>query len=799
MMKTLKKVLSLLVCLALFTTFVPVAMAEDVSVSTLTLEDITGHQPANMITEAIELPAGYTWTAEPAGVIDITTGAVTRKATKDVAVTLTAEAGGESKSFNLVVKSKMTNVLVGDSFAYDYAEDVNPIEQSDFIFTATKTAVKHPILTEADGNSYYEMDWTYAGSDVDSKNSKENRLRNVPVEFKTADVLYVSYKYKYVGKSYGFLRIFPAGVDTLATSIGYNGASFRYSSFEPYTGPAKVYNSYAGNGTDVWQTAYLKYNVDTMSFSISDDGKTYLAEKTVRGDFSDKEDISLTNMSFKPASVGSDCGKLLIDDFVIYTESMDNLSDSDKEEYVDSELDFTDLTDEKASYISKNLTLPAFDGLVTWTSSDESVIEVKEETGVIGTRDDNLFKPVILTATYGSKTKKFNLALAPADTTTVIKANSECELVEDFEGGTDGENIVLTQGTSVNTTKGWIAETSVVEGRNFEYEEDSEKGMVGKLTDSTGTAVSLVPGNASGAQYRYTTGLDIKFAPENNTDSFKFSIAGAIRHLEIIITKNNLRVYEDAYVYTNKYRDYAINTNDWIRIEIDTNMASRTQEVFVNGVSVTNGPIKNGTYTQQYKTNVTNNTLRFLHFAATGETSAYIDNIAVAGHTNTDRSLADAGVKGAQVFYENTLISAKTLEASGPKWVTNVLPDNTTFANSGAALIWSGNSVSENKFIPTKPGEYTLTVTATSGSETATGTVSIKGAPVIIGEADGVFTLLGTKEGGKLIIAEYGGEGEMIGAKVYDTFENISVPDGNYKAFFITDMSKLIPGAFAID
>ncbi len=798
MMKNLKKVLSLVSCLALLMTFVPAAMAEGASVSTLTVEDITGHQPANMITENLTLPEGYTWTASVDGVINTETGAVTRKATEDVAVTLTAEAGGESKAFNFIVKSKMTKVLAADTFAYDYAEGVNPIAQSDFIFTAAKTTITHPILKEADGNSYYEMDWTYAGSDSDSRNSKENKLRNVPEEFKTADVIYVSYKYKYVGKSYGFLRIFPAGVDTLATSIGYNGTSFRYSSFEPYTGPAKVYNSYAGDGTDAWQTAYLKYNVDNMSFCISDDGRTYLAEKTVRGDFSDKEDVSFTNMSFKPASVGSNCGKLLIDDFVIYTESIDNLSDSDKDDYVDSELDFTDLTDEKASYISKNLTLPAFDGLVTWTSSDENVIKVEGETGVIGTRDDNLFKPVILTATYGSKTKKFNLALAPADTTTIIRANSECELLEDFEGGADGGTVSITQGTNYNTTKGWIAANPVLEGRTFEYAVDSTKGMVGKLTDSTGTAVSLVPGNAGGAQYRYTTGLDIKFTPENSTDSFTFAISASIEHSKIVITKNNLRVYEDAYVYPNQYSDYEVDTNDWIRIEIDTNMASRTQEIFVNGISLT-GVLKNGTYTQQYKTSVTTNTLRWLKFTANGNTPVYIDNIAVAGQTNANRSLADAGVKGAQVFYKDSLLTAKALEANGPSFVTAVLVDKTTFANNGAALAWSGNSVSENKFTPTKPGEYTLTVTATSGIETATGTVSIKGAPVIIGEADGVFTLSGATEGGKLIVAEFSGEGEMIDAKVYDTFENISIPDGNYKAFFVTDISKLIPGAFAIE
>lgn len=827
MKKALKNILYLLVCLALVMTLVPTAFADETSsetsAETLTIEDIAGHQPANMITEKLTLPTGYTWSASPAGVINTTTGAVTRKPVEDQEVTLTAtKSGGTTKSFTFVVKSKKTKVLIAESFAYDYAEGTNATAQEDFIFKTAKTAVTHSVLKEGSGNSYFHADWTYDASDTtaennnDKKNSKKLSLRTLPEGINAAEELYISFKYKYV-KNAGTLDDAVAHMkldtesktDITAASFGFNKYSgndnkytFRYAVKSISSSSGWYYKDYTADGKDDWKTAYYKYSLKDVSGAVSEDGVTYKDSVALISDT--LTDKALTAFSFAPSASASNCGTVLLDDLIIYTESMDNLTTEEKQEYIDAELDVTDLTAESAGAVTQDLTLPSFDGLVTWESSDTDVISVQGEKGVIGTRDKAIFKTATLTATYGTKTRKFNFAVAPADTTTEILGSkfNTIKLLEDFESVTDDMKVKIVEGNKVDTTTGWTAEKATVEDRNFGYFEDSEKGMVGQLDDLNGATVSLVPGKTAGSQFRHTTGFDFKFSPANETDSFTFDMNGACPIGKIVVTKNKVRVYQDVYTNGGLYTDYTVSTEGWIRVDIDTNMASRTQEIFINGVSLT-GAFKNGAYSQQYKSHAVSNSLRFLKFTAKGCTPVYIDNIAAVGHTNDDRSLADAGVKAAQVFYSDyisqPISQSKALEKTGPVLASAQLTDSTTFAaTGGASLTWSGIGVTEYTFFPSAAGGCNLTVTAASGEETATGSVSLNAAPVVLAEDSGKITVTKSDDtSGVLIVAEYDSNGRMTAATQYNSFTDVAAPTA-YKAFFVRSLQELIPLAFPL-
>ena len=80
-----------------------------------------------------------------------------------------------------------------------------------------------------------------------------------------------------------------------------------------------------------------------------------------------------------------------------------------------------------------------------------------------------------------------------------------------------------------------------------------------------------------------------------------------------------------------------------------------------------------------------------------------------------------------------------------------------------------------------------------------TGTITIKGAPVVIKEANGFIEVSGASSGGTLIVVQYNVDGKMTSAKTYTTFENISVPAESYKVFFIKDLSILAPVAYALE
>lgn len=803
-MEKFKRAISVLVAVFMLTALIPV-MAQAADIADLTCEDIVGHQPANMITSALTLPEGYTWTAEPSGVINTTTGAVTRHALEDKAVVLTAEAGGETKNFELVIKSKKTKILTADTFAYDYEEGIVPVTQNDFIFTSIKTEDVNKILKEADGNSYFALDWTYNGSDANIRNSKAVSLKNVSEDFASADVVYISFKYKYIGSNLAFMKLYPGDVNTQAAAIGYNSGTFGYSTKWQYDTPRITYSNYLADGTDAWKTAYYKYDVTNNTGSISDDGVTWKAAKNLSTtNFSTLENKALTQISLNPSSVGSDCGKLYVDDFVIYTESADNLTAEDIEEYIQDEISIENITSEKISAVTSNLTLPTAGGLVTWTSSNEDVIT--SDGKIARSNDINaITRTATLTAEYDGGNKVYNIVTLPE------YYDSVDALTIDFEEGIAGNAITPAMVTNLMaqaTYKGWGGKENTTPSINYKY--DDNKGLVGEIVNTDGTkSIGYSAGGAIAAQ-RFITGFDLNL---NQLGEGKFTVEmnGALTYQKLVFTQNTVTVSVDN---TTKVYEITPDANGWIRVDVDNNWAARSQNIYVNGVALT-GTLKNMIYTSANTNGHGGSPYRTIVFTINGAGSVLLDNITASKHVETLRQpaiMADAGLKAVELFYSDKFVEDGTvLEQVGPGPLFGAATDiSTSLANqttahwTSATITYDATCVTEGVFSADKPAEYVLNVTASAARKdnypsSTTGTITIKGAPVVIKEANGNIEVSGASSGGTLIVAQYNEDGKMTSAKTYTTFENISVPAESYKVFFIKDLSSLAPTAFVLE
>lgn len=783
----LGKLVSIIACTAMLLTLLPAAMVQAADLNALTIESITNHQPENMITKDLTLAEGYEWTAEPGGIVDTATGVITRDAFTDKTVTLTAATGESSKSFTLVVKSKKTKVMVSDNFAYDYAETDNAMAQDNFVFKTEQTNIPHVIATDENGNRYLTLDWTDTTGKTGSKPVYLKNDINV-----TSGEVYITFKYKYSaagGSPLANIQV-KAG-DTYCQSASLskygNQAVFGFRSPRWYDS-GFTYSGYNADGTDLWKTAKVKYDISTGNVAIGDDDHAFTEGKNVSA-----ANAAVSGFCILPGSLRDNCGKLLVDDFVIYTESIDNLTDEDKKAVIDSALNIENITTQVTGALTTNytpdyLTLSSGGGLVNWTSSDPSIISVEGEKGVIKKFGGEVSKPVILSAAYEGGVRRYNFAVAPTKWTTTVIGTSG-KLAEDFERGTDGQQITVENAASHTARTGW---GKLNDGLvpTFTYLYDENKGMVGSLTGNDGeeTSLSLLAG-VSGAAQRFVTGFDVKV----EKGSFEFEMNSVLPYEKIVLTNNKIDVYTDGGIV--KSFNIEPDANGWVRVDIDSNWAARAQNVYINGQALSDMPMKNMLYTTMNTSDI-GAALRWIDIKLGSGAKALIDNIAVTRYVSINTALADAGVKAAQLFYLDKEISAKTLETYGPSEHNGGVYDisenfeNQHGSSKRATLTWSGDAVNGNIFTPTAIGEYTLTVTATStgngwGDDTKTGTFTIKAAPTVINTSNGKISVTGVTNGGMLLIAQYDETGKFINATVYnDSFTDIQAPSGNCRYFF---------------
>lgn len=327
----LEKTTALLaISFVLLTGAAALANAAKADIAALTLEDIVGHQPAYMITKDLTLPEGYTWTAEPTGIIGTDVeglGKIVRDPQEDKTVTITAQtAGGASKSFLLTVKSKKTNILASDTFAYPYADTVNALDKPDFIFDDMETnpdGIINPVIKE-NGNSYFKIDWTHA------EEGQQIYLPDASVEAinAAADIINVSFRFKwepaaagavtpefnlFMGdsscKRYKKVRLMNVGFDSAAKTIVTAGYDLAYQS--------------DSNENMEWNSVKLRITKSTGEIEMQFNGKWSTADPGIIYHTTDKKNYAanrLISFYFERGNSSRSAGTLLLDDFVVYSE-----------------------------------------------------------------------------------------------------------------------------------------------------------------------------------------------------------------------------------------------------------------------------------------------------------------------------------------------------------------------------------------------------------------------------------------------------------------------------------------------
>lgn len=818
-MKAKTKVLALVMMLTFALTLCPISGFAAGTVDGLIIDDVTGCQVATAITTDLSLPAGYTWSssddsiiaigAEADGVIPAT---VTRKNGVDQPVTLTASDGATTKDFDLVVLAKETKVIAAGTSAGGQQDVLTKFtkEASNFIDeNATQTLT---IAQEANGNYYQNYNFRNTkGYDVNELTVDEislvNGAESVVIEF-----------------DFNYNQTLSNPVDlilSMPTMKNVRLARWRGDVTRIYFGNESngAYTSYVSGWNHVkielnMYTGAVAGTITNANGTVSKTSNCFNTTYTAQNFFDDSA-VGVRRVFLAKGSSSADCGVFALDNFAVYAKLPSELSAADQKEYIES-LNWSDYSNEDASSITTLSEIFGTDGgFINWssdnsaitfadvkyTTTDESVSKIVGKTATVTRPDGKLNTNVVITAThkdgaeYGEK--KFNVSVLPNNYSTDFNSNSStvCQIVEDFENGTADENVAFAADEDFRGTG--VSSWGSTNAGQFKYILDSDKGMVASL--SGGDKRMLIKSGASGNTFNSATvGMEIKFTSGETAASYSrfrfycaYPIADVyIKNGQIGIGLNNSSSPERVW--------YDVDTSDWMRIDIDTNFTSRTNDIYVNGVKLNSVPLTNWTY---YATGNVENLVRTIRFDTNGTSEILLDNISVTCATNADKTKAEAAINAATVYFnEDTVTSALTLPVTGPKFASTVdFVNNGISMDGGATIAWTENGEAVTSLNPTSPMEHNYTLTATSGTETATGSVKIKGTPVIISvDEEGNVSLEGNTDGGTLIVATMDGD-KLATVKAYTSFDGISVSNiESYKLIFIDSFANLAPLAFSI-
>lgn len=853
-MKTKNKALALVLALMLALTLCPLSgFAAETTVDGLIIDDVTGSQVATAITGDLSLPAGYTWTSSDDSVIAIGTetegvipATVTRKLGEDRAVTLTASDGTNEKSFDVVVLAK-EKVVIASGTSAGGEHDVLTAKNTDWYKDDVNENLS--IAQEADGNYYQKYDFTYANSNFDThfltneQNEALTKSGKFVCEFdfmydQNTQHLPVQFRVKVGDKNLRFSSFNngsvyagePAnGGNSISLGLSKNSSAPAYS-LKEWTHVKYEFDLYTCLVTLTMNnqtvSGYCKYTDSENNNYIAP--QAYLDEVLESG---------ILGFGLIKGATNSDCGVFSLDNFCVYATDYTALSEADRADYI-AGLSWSDFSDKDLSVMENGeIELDNLNGFLNWTAegsgvvvedmeytnTDATVSHVYESKVTFTQPIGNTANSVILTASdaNGTAAKKFNISLMPADFTTDLDEDTTKDelLYTDFEEGIAGNAVNVYEFSKLadltgdlrkvaTTTNPWGTVTGVAP--TFTYVNDAEKGMAAKISGDK-TYVYLKPGVQSSINVQSAlTGFDVKFSEGETANSYiQISLEGAD-------TLYQVRVYSGKVLFTNgaNFATYSTDTSGWINIAVESNFASRTDNLYINGVKVNDAPLPSRAYSR--KDGFSDNQ-RGIKIYPVSTAEALIDNIYSIANGDDDEALVQAAIEAVQVYYKDAYMTGKNLETKGPKTVhgriniaangfasdavsKDVSGDYDYVANNtGADIVWSGKNVSENVFSPALPADYNLTVMATSGEKTASTEIAVKAAPVIISvDAEGNVTLSGNTEGGTLIVATMDGD-KLSDAKVYTSFDSISVADiASYKLIFIDSIGNLAPLAYSI-
>ena len=171
-----------------------------------------------------------------------------------------------------------------------------------------------------------------------------------------------------------------------------------------------------------------------------------------------------------------------------------------------------------------------------------------------------------------------------------------------------------------------------------------------KISENNGR-LYFVGGYVKAVNERYSTGFDFKYIPdEGGPNKFRFEFGGAGAHNCLIFdySQNRLYCYRQGTTIADTYAISSFASEDgWIRVDIDNNNVSRTQQIYINGVALTEYSSPN----TLYYTASDNFPMRSVSFQLYGKGSVLLDNVATVRHTDSDLTKADAAIEAVKMYY----------------------------------------------------------------------------------------------------------------------------------------------------
>lgn len=783
----MKKIIAILVVALMLMAFVPCALATDLTV--LTAESITAdNEPATAVTKKLVLPSDFTWVSSDPSVID-NDGTVHRDASQDKKVTLTANNGTSSKSFDFTVLSKNSEVVYSNNFYYPEHENnvitnVNGWSYQDN--NGNGNGAMASTIKVADGNYNFNMKRVTCGTNDRIKYSFPDG---------TGDGTTVRFRINATGGNFILRFDTDANVNTSDIKFVLDSSSKNYNAFY---GNTQFVNT-CGWSTG-WVDVELKFDFSNSKVTITSKGYSSggsLTTRTGTYDFTGtSKDTFLTQMVVMPYRNDEVNTEYNMDDFTVIKEIdyLATLTDAEKVAIVADQITAESISSESLASISENLTLYDDDTYanVVWRSSDETVVSDK---GVVAISD--VSKPVTMTATITSGEesveKKFDLIVKESDTSNFYN------LVEDF----DGLSNAGLSNSSNSTLSYELSDKDSTNVAKFTTTDSGTKWVTLKTTSNNGYTGSI---------RRYIAEADIKLVPnggetENESTVYGIWLGGATAHTELNInTKGgwtSIRTYgESTSSSTYKSVLSSPEANEWKHVKIDLNLYSQTYDFYVENEKLFSTRIADADIA-----GAASSPLRALQFSITKGGTLYLDNISVREYTD-DASKVNAAIVQAKEYAQILRADGENLpmdvnNAVYKKTVSGEVIDN--IIENDAVITWKFAGADKTAVESNSVGEQlTYTVTASKGTTTITEQVVLNTAPVrVISVSDTAAELVGALAGKTAIIAVYNADKSLGDVRVVDAananFDKITVSDDSEVKVFVLESLTLKPVSYAFE
>lgn len=395
----MKKFASILLSIAMvlsmvsFTVFAADAqtVADSISVDTITTET------ANLITNNLTLPAeidgvAVTWSSNSDAVTN--TGVVTRHATEEKAVTLTATVGDVTKEINLTVAPLTTMVIYQNNFGKKLDGTAFDTTKELIGATAAKSQITNWTMSTAQNTAPFGTTVGETGGVLLDLNTRANSPTfSFPETMDSPFYVQFDVKTQTVAPGIEFRFYYtPEGGSSTMYSLG------RFNGGNTYLPGVKAYSAYGGTALPNCEnnkiTVRLYVDPITLNVKYMDGNGKMIPEAGWKVGAADAKNGKITNFHICRAGSSSPAGYIEFDNFAVYRTADETQIYNDRIllGQLAENVKFADFSTEDDSSVTANLDLGTFKNkietenpgvTVTYNSGNEEILTIDGDAGVI--------------------------------------------------------------------------------------------------------------------------------------------------------------------------------------------------------------------------------------------------------------------------------------------------------------------------------------------------------------------------------------------------------------------------------